>query len=326
MRLPPFDLHRPETPEAAAALLARLGDSADVVAGGTDLLPNYKNRLNNKPHVVSLNRVRGMRELSATRLGALTRLVEVERSEALAAQLPVLVETARAISSPPLREHGTVGGNLMLDTRCHWFNQAPMWRASRDFCLKAEGTQCLVVPSSNGHCYATYSGELAASLLVLGASLELRCGDDLRTVPLDGYFLDEGITRFTERREGDLLCAVTLPADATTWQAGYRKLRIRDSIDFPSLGVAVGVRMNGAEITDLRIAHTALASRPALLDDVCGGFVGRHASPDVAAEIGAAASKACTAYRNVPLDPKYRRKMVAVFVRRLLAQVEPAFG
>ncbi|MCP4868889.1 MAG: hypothetical protein GY898_09230 [Proteobacteria bacterium] len=323
MDLPAFEYHRPSTPAEAAALMARFSDDVDVVAGGTDLLPNYKNRLNNKGHVVSLAGLDGLRECTTSRLGALTRLVEIERSAELAAALPVLVQTAKAISSPPLREHGTVGGNLMLDTRCYYFNQSPMWRASKNFCLKAEGGQCLVVPASNDHCYATYSGELAAALVVLGAELELLSSEGARTVPVADFFEDEGIVRFRDRRAGELLVGVNIPDAAQELTAGYNKLRIRDSIDFPSLGVAVAYRLDASGALDrLHVCTTALRSKPDSLDEAVAGFLGRTPSPDLAAEIGTACMKASVAYRNVPLDPKYRRKMVAVFVRRVLGRLD----
>lgn len=327
MELPAFEYHRPESAAEAAALIAAHRGDVDVIAGGTDLLPNYKNRLNARSHVVSLGGVDGMRELSPTRLGALTRLVEIERSEALAEALPVLVETARAISSPPLREHGTVGGNLLLDTRCYFFNQGPMWRASKGHCLKADGSTCLVVPASNDHCYATYCGELAAALIVLGASVDLLSAAGTRTVPLSELFEDEGIVRFADKRPDELLVAVSIPPDARTLTAGYKKLRIRDSIDFPSLGVAVGYRLDDSGVLDrLHVCTTALRSRPDPLDAALVGFLGRAPSAELAAEIGDVAMKESVAYRNVPLDPKYRRKMVAVFVRRILAQLDGAWA
>jgi len=323
MELPAFEHHRPATVTDAVDLLARYGDDVDILAGGTDLLPNYKNRLNHKGHVVSLGGLDDLRECTPTKLGALTRLVEIERSEELARALPVIVQTARAISSPPLREHGTVGGNLMLDTRCFFFNQSPMWRESKNSCLKAEGTTCLVIPNSEDHCYATYSGELAAALVVLGASLVLRTAAGTRTVPVADYFVDEGIVRFRDRRPGELLVGVEIPADAQTLTAGYDKLRIRDSIDFPSLGVAIAYRLDGAGVLErLHVCTTALRSKPDRLDEAVAGFLGRTPSADLAAEIGQACMAASVAYRNVPLDPKYRRKMVAVFVRRVLGALD----
>ncbi len=327
MELPAFEYHRPETPEQVVALLARYGDDADVVAGGTDLLPNYKNRLNAKPHVVSLAAVQGLNACTPTHLGALTRLVEIERSPAIRAALPVLAETAAEISSPPLREHGTVGGNLMLDTRCYYFNQSPMWRESKSYCLKAEGTQCLVVRNSTGACYATYSGELACALTALDAELDLLGPEGARRVPIFGFFHADGIVRFADRRPGEIVVGVRIPESAQALSAGYKKLRIRDSIDFPSLGIAVAVRVaDDGTVADLRVVNTAMTGRPESFRSVVSGFVGRAASADLAAEVGAAVQKASLAYRNVPLDPKYRKKMSAVFVRRLLARLDDRFA
>lgn len=327
MELPPFEYHRPETPEQVVALLAQYGEDADIVAGGTDLLPNYKNRLNPKPHVVSLAAVEGLSTRTPTYLGALVRLVEIERDAEIAAALPILAETAGAISSPPLREHGTVGGNLMLDTRCHYFNQSPLWRESKSYCLKADGTQCLVVPNSTGACYATYSGELAAALTVLDAEIELLGPEGKRSVPIVSFFHADGIVRFADRKAGEIVVGVRIPERSQALQAGYMKLRIRDSIDFPSLGIAVAVRVSDQGVVqDLNIANTAMTGRPESFRAATMHFEGEMASPELAAEIGTTVQKASLAYRNVPLDPKYRKKMSAVFVRRLLARLDARFA
>ena len=140
------------------------------------------------------------------------------------------------------------------------------------------------------------------------------------------FFEDEGIRRFQDRREGEFLVGVSIPEEAQQLKSGYEKLRIRDSIDFPSLGVCVAFRLDEAgRLEDLRLSTTALRSCPELLDEVTLPFVGEAASAELAASIGEAAQKASVAYRNVPLDPKYRRKMVAVFVRRILRRLDPAW-
>ena len=326
MELPAFAYHRPDSLQEAISLLGRHSGDVDIVAGGTDLLPNYKNRLNPRGNVVSLSAITELREITPTRIGAMARLAELERHELIQQVLPLVAETAEAISSPPLREHGTVGGNLMLDTRCYYFNQSPLWRESVHFCLKAEGTQCLVVPSSTSHCYATYCGELAAAFLVLGAEVELLGPNGSRRVPLCEFFADEGIVRFNDRRADELLIAVHIAEGAQDLSTGYSKLSIRDSIDFPSLGVAAGLKMDAkGRIERLHLAITAMSSRPESLDQILQAFLGKRPSAGLAEEIGEAAMKATTAYRNVPLDPKYRRKMVSVFTRRLLGRLEPGF-
>jgi 4-hydroxybenzoyl-CoA reductase subunit beta len=327
MELPAFQYHAPTKPEEVVSILSQHKGDVDIVAGGTDLLPNYKNRLNNKGHVISLAAVEGLKAMSPTQLGALTRLVEIERSEELKASLPGLVEAAAAISSPPLRNHGTVGGNIMLDTRCYFFNQSPLWRQSKHYCLKAEGDNCLVVPSSNDRCYATYSGELAAPLMAFGASLELLGPKGRRSIAISDFFADDGIVRFTDKAEGEFLVGVSIPEEAQQLRSAYMKLRIRDAIDFPSLGICVAYRLaDDGTLADLRVASTAMRSRPERHDDVTAAFLGRRPSADLAAEIGEVIRTAVAAYRNVPLDPKYRRKMAAVFVRRLLVRLDAVWA
>jgi 4-hydroxybenzoyl-CoA reductase subunit beta len=323
MELPAFRYHSPTLPEEVVGLLAAHPGDVDIVAGGTDLLPNYKNRLNNKGHVISLAAVEGLQDLKPTHLGALARLVEIENSAELKKTLPALVEAAAAISSPPLRNHGTVGGNIMLDTRCYFFNQSPLWRESKDYCLKAEGNSCLVVPNSNDHCYATYSGELAAPLLAYGAKVQLMGPKGVRSIALEDFFTDDGIVRFKDKKDNEFLVGVEIPEDAQRLRSGYQKLRIRDSIDFPSLGVCVAYSLSEeGTLADLRVATTALRSQPERHDEVTAPFLGRTPSADLAAEIGESTRKAVAAYRNVPLDPKYRRKMSAVYVRRILASLD----
>jgi 4-hydroxybenzoyl-CoA reductase subunit beta len=323
MELPAFQYYAPKSPDEVVALLTEHAGDVDIVAGGTDLLPNYKNRLNNKGHVISLAAVTGLTERSTTRLGALTRLVEIEQDEALAGSLPALVEAAAAISSPPLRNHGTVGGNIMLDTRCYFFNQSLLWRKSKHYCLKADGDNCLVVPSSVDKCYATYSGELAAPLIAFGAELELLGPDGLRTVSLEEFFTDDGIVRFGEKSDAEFLVGVRIPEEAQGLKSAYAKLRIRDSIDFPSLGICVAYRLGeDGTLADLRVGTTALRSRPERHDSVTDIFIGQTPSPELAAAIGEVIRKDVAAYRNVPLDPKYRKKMAAVFVRRCLARLD----
>jgi 4-hydroxybenzoyl-CoA reductase subunit beta len=167
---------------------------------------------------------------------------------------------------------------------------------------------------------------LAAALLVLGADVELLGPQGARKLPLSQFFADEGIVRFNDRRDDELLLAVHIPEAAQELSAGYSKLAIRDSIDFPSLGIALGLKMDsGGTIERLHLATTAMSSRPESLDEVMRPFLGKKPSAGLAEEIGEAAKKASIAYRNVPLDPKYRRKMVAVFTRRLLGRLEPSF-
>jgi hypothetical protein len=187
MLLPTFELHQPESLADAVALAKAHAGQCDFLSGGTDLLPNYKCGLNAKPHVISLQRVPELKQLDAHTIGAGVTLTELEQC----AGVPTGVRAAAAqIASPLLRESGTVGGNLMLDNRCHFFNQSYFWRHSLGYCLKADGDVCHVVPRinedgksvvNNKVCVATHSSDLAPMLIALGAEATF-VGPDALTI------------------------------------------------------------------------------------------------------------------------------------------------
>jgi 4-hydroxybenzoyl-CoA reductase subunit beta len=320
MLLPRFEVHRPTSLAEVTALIRTLPDF-DWYAGGTDLLPNYKCRLNTKPHVVMLDRVAELGGISPTRIGAFARLSELEHHPEILAKLPALAETTREISSPLLRESGTVGGNVCLDNRCYWFNQSEFWREAKGGCLKEGGPLCLVVPQQKTDiCWATYSGDLAPMLQVLGARIGIAGPDGGRVVSAVEFFQPDGIRR-NVLGKGELVTHVELPTEAQSLRAGYLKLRQRDAIDFPILGVAAAFRLDAASgaIADLRVSVTAVDVIPIFFDFAAER--GKRLDGALIERIAAAVQKKSAPKKNVSLRPTYRRKMAGVFTRRLLSRL-----
>ncbi|HKS59174.1 MAG TPA: FAD binding domain-containing protein, partial [Thermoplasmata archaeon] len=184
MHLDPFELHRPGTVDEAVALYQQSAGGADYLAGGTDLLPNYKMHLNLRPHLIALWDIPELAAHDARTLGAMTRLADLERDAAWATEYPAVHDAVAEIATPLVRASGTVGGNLLLETRCFFFNQSYFWRASLGFCLKADGDKCHVVPQKE-RCYATFSGDLAPPLMVLGAGVQVAGPSGRRTMGLE---------------------------------------------------------------------------------------------------------------------------------------------
>ena len=320
MLLPPFELHEPRTVEEAARLKRELPDS-DFVAGGTDLLPNYKWGLNARRHVISLARIPEMRELTAERIGALVTLSQIEKSGTLAQKLPVLPETARQIATPLIRNSGTLGGNLMLENRCYFFNQTFLWRSSIDFCLKADGTQCHVVPQKE-KCYATFSADLPAALMVLGATMDLVGAEGARTLSLpEMYSGPDGIQRLA-RRPDEMVTGVGVPREAQRWRATYKKLRLRDTFDFPELGIAAAVRLEpDGRVAGFRLVANALETKPVVLDHLGDGLLGRPLAEEGIREVAKRAEDAVRPVKNTSLPPSYRKAMTRVYVERALREL-----
>lgn len=316
MILPAFQYHQPQTIAEAIAIASSCNGDFDFVSGGTDLLPNYKDRLNPRANVISLSGINELYEISPAKIGAMVRLVEVESSKMLRERLPVLPKAAAAIATPLIRESGTVGGNIMLDTRCFYFNQTWFWRDSKDYCLKADGNTCLVVPQEK-ICYATYSGDLAPVLMALGATFVLEGPDGRREVSSGKFFTHDGITRNVKLPE-EILTHVLIPSRAQIWRANYMKLRVRDSMDFPVMGAAVAIDLNERTIEYLRIALTGVATTPLLFDEITDGLMGDQLTDDLIEQLSEDIMNRVTPYRNVAYSPQYRKAMIGVYLKRIM--------
>lgn len=315
MILAPFELHRPESLEDAIRLTGVHGTDADFIAGGTDLLQNYKNRIHPKPHLIGLDRIRELRGIEAGRIGAGETLTAISASPLIQEHYPGLCEAIRVVASPLVRNSGTLGGNLLVETRCYYFNQTLFWRATKGSCMKAESDACLVVPQKEV-CYAAYSGDLAPVLMVLGASIELASAGGRRTVALRDFYRGDGITK-NVLAKGEILVAVRIPPESSTLRAGYRKLRVRDTLDYPEMGVAAAMSVDGqGRVRALRCATTAVDVVPQYRD-----FSEIHAGKRMVDVIDAVAGEMeamAAPKKNTSMPVGYRKKMVRVYLRRLL--------
>lgn len=320
MRVPDLELHRPASLDEAFAVAASASEF-DYLGGGTDLLCNYKWRLNVKPHVISLRHLAELTEEQAGPLGCGRTLHEIEHCPTLARLCPEVGKAAAQIATPLIRRSATLGGNLHLDTRCWHFNQTAEWRVAHDSCLKAEADQCRVQPVPGDVCVATYSGDLAPVLLAYGAQAVLVSPEGERTVPLSEYFALDGIQRFTARRPAELMQRLDLPADAAQWSVAYRKLRLRETFDFPEGGVAVAVRwadQPGGIVAEARIATTAYDSIPRLYPDLSAELEGSKITEEGAESIGASLRDEVRPMKNTSMSPAYRKKMARVLCKRAI--------
>lgn len=320
MILPEFDLARPTTLDEAVRLAREAKGNFDFLAGGTDLLPNYKCGINTHRKVIALRGVAELRARTGGSIGACVTLADLERDQEFLADYPVFKGTLEHLASPLLRQSGTIGGNLCLDTRCVFLNQTEFARTALGYCLKADGPECRVVPGSKDRCYANYSGDMAPVFMVLGGAVRLAGPDGTRDVALTDFFKLDGIRRFDKSRE-EIVVSVELPADAKELHASYQKLRVRDAWDFPEVAVAAAARLDAGRVAELRLVANAVASIPLWLPDVAQSFVGRTLDDDTIEEIAEAVSAATKPVRATLLPPIYRRQMVTVMTRRALKAI-----
>src|SRR5258705_1515895 len=323
MRLPSFDYVAPKTVDEAVRALRDAGPDGMLVAGGTDLYPNMKRRQFEPKTLVGLRAIADLRGVSGTArdgvtIGACTTLTAVATHPGIARDYPGLATAAGVVSSPQLRNMGTLGGNVCVDTRCNYYNQSFEWRQAIGFCMKKDGDICLVAPGSD-RCWAVSSSDTAPVLWSLGARLRLNGPGGERTIPVAALFQDDGIQYLSKRAE-EIVTEIVLPP-AEGWRSAYLKLRRRGSFDFPILGVAAAVRLEGEVVREARIVLGAVASTPREATKAADALVGRRLTTETietAAEVAAGPAKPLD---NTDLTHPYRKKFTRVYVARALARI-----
>ncbi len=322
MRLPAFRFVAPKTAREAAAILADHGPEAMAVAGGTDLYPNMKRKQFTPKLLVSLRRLEGASATHANsglELGALATLTSVAEDPVIQGRWPSIARSAGLVSSPPLRNAGTIGGNLCVDTRCNYYNQSEFWRASIGYCMKKDGDICLVAPGSS-ICWALSSSDLAPVMMTLGAEVTLVGVFGERRIPVSALYGPDGIHYLTKRPE-EILTRIQVP-DRTGWKATYRKLRRRGSIDFPIVGVAAAVKFaSGNVVEECRIVLGAVHTHPVEASAAQEFLRGRTLVAEAIEMAAGIAYKPAKPLDNADLVYAWRKRMVRIEVARALREL-----
>jgi 4-hydroxybenzoyl-CoA reductase subunit beta len=324
LSLPEFRLLRPRSVEEAIEYLGRHASNIRILAGGTDLIPSMKQKLFEPEYVLDLRRMQALRGIKplpdgGVEIGALTTLRVVERSDFLRQHYPVLTEAAATVASPVLRNMGTIGGNICLDTRCLWYNQSLAWRKGCGFCIKKDGDLCHVAPGGS-KCWAAFSADTPPALLCLNAEIEIASPAGLRRIGLKDFYTGLG-DNYRKLATNELVTRVFLPASSADYRGVYRKLRVRGSIDYPLAGVAVVMKPtsngNGIQhVADARVGITAVNPAPLLVEGAGDLLADQIMNEELAAAVGDLAARTARPLTTSALTPEYRREMIRVFTKR----------
>jgi 4-hydroxybenzoyl-CoA reductase subunit beta len=324
LRLPPIKLISPTTVQDAAKAVA--DSNARLVAGGTDLWPNMKRRHQKAETVVSLMSIENLDAIDSAggdiQLGATTTLSNVIRDDKVRHRFPAFATAVASISSPPLRNMGTIGGNLCVDTRCTYYNQSEEWRRSIDYCLKEEGTICWVATKSP-RCWAHTASDAAPILCALGAKVKLVSVSGERELSLADMYVDDGID-YLAKQPGEILTNVIVPgsSDNDHCKSAFWKLRRRGSIDFSTLSVAAAVWTDDNEVvTRASMYLGAVGAAPMPVEVASRVLVGNKISDDGIAEIAHAAHKIARPMDNTDFAPSWRGKMTEQYVTAVLREI-----
>jgi len=327
LRLPSFTYLQPRTLAEAVSMKADAGPDGMYVAGGTDLYPNMKRRHQEPRTVISLI---GIPELAGCEMraagcvvGSCMTLTDLSASPPVRQSAPAVAHAAELVSTPLLRNMGTLGGNLCLDTRCNYYNQSYEWRKAIDFCMKKDGHICWVAPSSP-RCWAVSSSDVAPVMVALGADYVLVGPGGERVVPAARFYHNDGINYLTKQPD-EVLVAVRLPAP-DGWDAVYHKLRRRGSFDFPVLGVAAWTKWergagSGERVVEARIVLGGVASWPQEVPEAGAALAGTDLSDEAIAAAADAAYRPAKPMDNTDFDLSWRKQMTRVYVARALAEL-----
>lgn len=320
LRMPEFEYHHPKSAKEAVELWNSLPD-AMYVAGGTDLLPNLKHKLFSPKHVIGLTGLPSpeIRKTDAGfELDGGVTLHAIAIHPELQEALPALTEAAGLVAGPQIRRMGTIGGNVLLDTRCLYYNQSEFWREALGYCLKKEGTWCHVVGGPKT-CVAAQSSDTVPVLLAMDASIVLMGKEGERELKIRDLYQFNGMDHL-KIEKGDLLTRVKIPKSAGDWRGTYKKLRTRDSIDFPQLGVAIWGRWEKSVLAELNIVVGAANPKPKPVKGL-EAYVGRSLEEQDIDSIAALVQKQTRPQAAVHGDVNWRRAMANVFVGRALREL-----
>lgn len=315
LRMDGFTFQAATSPEEAVRLWHATEGSA-YIAGGTDILPNIKHRIEQPRQLIGLATAlpAGWEVVNnEVVIGAGTTLTALSKCDLL----PAIATAAGLVAGPQLRNMGTIGGNVMLDTRCLFLNQSAHWRQSLGHCLKAEGTWCHVVGGPKT-CVATQSSDTVPALMAHDARLRFLGPDGSQELSLAKLFRFDGIQNHTLDK-GHLLTHIVVPVPHAHHRASYDKVRTRGAIDFPQLGVAIAGHLTGTG--EACVAHSltivvgAVNPRPQAIKGV-EKFAGRALTDATIAELGALVQKRVRPQGSVHGSPAWRRSMARITVER----------
>jgi len=301
-------------------MAAELGPRAMFVAGGTDLFPKLKRRQFEIDTVIGLDFLsRSVRNGSdECMVDAGMTLAAASHDAHLNARFKGYAEAAGLVSSPPLRNVGTIGGNLCVDTRCNYYDMTYEWRKAAGFCMKKDGDICLVAPSSP-RCWAISSSDTAPMAIALNGVVRLTGPDGERELPVAALYRDDGI-QYMEKQPAEVVTSLRLRASPNT-RSAYVKLRRRGSIDFPIAGAAVAVELEGGVVTGCRIVLSAVASYPLAAKAAEGFLKGKPLDAEAIQEAAELAAKPAKPLDNADLSHFWRKRMVRVVVEQALTEV-----
>ncbi len=317
MSLPEFNYLAPKSISEACSMLGEHKGHAKVIAGGTDLLVSMKQRVKTPENVIDLKGIPGLRYIKQNgrdmKIGILTLIGDLERSKVVKEHFPILAEAAQYLASPNLRNLGTIGGNICLDTRCCYYNKSNVFRKSIDVCLKFGGDICHVVKKGK-KCLAISQADIVPALIALGAKVKIVSSEEEKIIPLEDLYGDDG-KDYLKLKAEEIITEAQIPNPRPSTGGSFQKLRMRKSFDFALVSASINLNLKNGLCEDIRIVLGSVGAHPIRVIKAEDVIRGKKITNDIiedAAEFAYKDAKPVANIVNVP--PSYRKDMARVMM------------
>ena len=307
----------------AGALLTADAAATKIIAGGTDLLGEIKERVVSPARLVSLHAIDALRGIrtdeDGVTIGAMTTIAEIAAHTDIRSRYPALAQACDSVATPQIRNVGTLGGNLCQRPRC-WYYRSPHFDCRKkggDRCFAHDGANKFHAIFDGAICPAVHPSDTAVALAALDATVALSSSDGARAMPIDDFFVSpaEDATRENVLRDGEILAGIIIPQASSNTRSIYLKAKERQAMDFALASVALAAEVDDEEVVSARLALGGVAPMPYRAHAAENAILGNRTADIDANEIGRLAVEGAT-----PLsDNRYKLRLASGLVARAVS-------
>ncbi len=322
MQIPPFEYIRPKSLAEGLQALAEHGDKIAILAGGSDLLINMKFRLDGPEYLLSLSGLPELQQVEelddgSLRIGAGCKLTNLAHNTLISERYPALHDAIMSVGSRHVRNMGTIGGNICLETRCWYTNQSETWRETREGCFKTDNELCHVIKTAS-KCHALSSTDTGPMLMALNASVVLVSNAGERVVPMREFYQDDGIDH-TVLKTGEVLIAVNVPPPQD--RSIFAKLAQREGLDFAAGTFAAAMTGSNEQPESLCLVMGSIAPEPRIMEHVAQILMKDGLTDEAIDAAAAVARQDLSEVTNLYTPSGYKRRLIKALVKDALIEL-----
>jgi len=321
LKLPPFIILEPGTKKSALTALDKYRNRSKIIAGGTEVVVMLKLGLLSPSYLISLRNIRCLNGIRKTKneviIGSTTTINEIIQSRLMNKYFKGIIKAAKSLAAPPIQNRATIGGNVLQNTRCIYFNQSELFRNGLKPCFKAGGNICHAIKGGK-NCFSVYQSDMAPALISFNSKVKLEKKGSCRVILLSDIFTGKGENPFLIE-DNELLTEFIIPLPDGKCSSSYEKLRIRSGLEYPLVSVAVSILRNkDKRLDDLRIIIGAAGSAPKIIENVSSYLKGGYPSIEDIGKIVSLAEDLTEFVNNLSIPGAYRRKLLKVLIKRAI--------